>query len=108
MSTSLYVAKKSLCKVLLEYIYQLNNLIRSTRNILNEHLSLLFEGLQSDKMRNSKTLDDLVLTAIEFMYDINTNPTDACSPNDDYDQVYNIMKPAASIILKLTLFSCDS
>jgi hypothetical protein len=36
MSTALYVAKRSLCKVLLDYIYALNNLIRSTRNLINE------------------------------------------------------------------------
>jgi hypothetical protein len=33
---SLYVSKKALCKVLLEYIYSLNSLIRSTRNLVDE------------------------------------------------------------------------
>ncbi|KAL9559481.1 hypothetical protein MBANPS3_000397 [Mucor bainieri] len=72
ISTSLYVAKRSLCKVLLEYIYALNNLIRSTRNLVNDKLSPLFEGLQSDKHRNLKTLEELVLISTDFVYDVNS------------------------------------
>ncbi|KAK4511850.1 Invasin CotH7 [Mucor velutinosus] len=72
ISTSLYVAKRSLCKVLLEYIYALNNLIRSTRNLVNDKLRPLFEGLQSDKHRNLKTLEELVLISTDFVYDVNS------------------------------------
>lgn len=33
-------------------------------------LSPLFEGLQSDKIRNLKTLEELVLTATDFIFDV--------------------------------------
>jgi hypothetical protein len=35
-------------------------------------LSPLFEGLQSDKHRNLKTLEELVLISTDFVYDINS------------------------------------
>ncbi|KAG2198112.1 hypothetical protein INT46_000888 [Mucor plumbeus] len=89
-STSLYVAKRSLCKVLLEYIYALNNLIRSTRNLVDEKLSPLFEGLQSDKNRNLKTLEELVLISTDFVYDVNskkpTSNTSFTSSNNSSDE----------------------
>ncbi|CAO0793127.1 unnamed protein product [Mucor circinelloides] len=90
ISTSLYVAKRSLCKVLLEYIYALNSLIRSTRNLVNDKLSPLFEGLQSDKHRNLKTLEELVLISTDFVYDVNskksTSNTSFTSSNNSSDE----------------------
>jgi hypothetical protein len=35
-------------------------------------LAPLFEGLESDKHRNLKALEELVLTATEFIYNIDT------------------------------------
>ncbi|CEP11505.1 hypothetical protein [Parasitella parasitica] len=90
ISTTLYVAKRSLCKVLLEYIDALNNLIRSTRNLVNEKLSPLFEGLQSDKHKNLKTLEELVLISTDFIYDVNskksTSNTSFTSSNNSNEE----------------------
>ncbi|KAL9542154.1 hypothetical protein PS6_009944 [Mucor atramentarius] len=90
ISTSLYVAKRTLCKVLLEYIYALNSLIRSTRNLVNDKLSPLFDGLQSDKHRNLKTLEELVLISTDFVYDVNskksTSNTSFTSSNNSSDE----------------------
>ncbi|KAI9469011.1 MAG: hypothetical protein EXX96DRAFT_612687 [Benjaminiella poitrasii] len=70
---SLYTSKRTLCKVLLEYVYALNTLIRTTRELINERLGPLFEGLQSDKGKNLKNLEELVLIATRFVYGLNVN-----------------------------------
>lgn len=42
-------------------------------------LSPLFEGLQSDKIRNLKTLEELVLTATDFIFDVKSKTTTSSS-----------------------------
>lgn len=42
-------------------------------------MSPLFEGLQSDKHRNLKTLEELVLIATDFIYDVNSKKSTSSS-----------------------------
>ncbi|CAO3674391.1 unnamed protein product [Rhizopus stolonifer] len=70
ITSSLYQAKRSLSKLLVTYIQKIYGLIRSTRELLNKELAPLFEGLESDKHRNLKALEKLVLAATEFIYNI--------------------------------------
>jgi hypothetical protein len=49
-------------------------------------LGPLFEGLQSDKIRNLKTLEELVLTATEFIYDINSKSKSSSSHSINHQE----------------------
>ena len=53
-------------------------------------MSPLFEGLQSDKNRNLKTLEELVLISTDFVYDVNskkpTSNTSFTSSNNSSDE----------------------
>ncbi|CAO3691061.1 unnamed protein product [Rhizopus microsporus] len=75
ITANLYAAKRSLCKAQLEYVQSLYSLIRSTRELLNEKLTPLFEGLVSDKHRNIKALQILALSTTEFVYYVNSTNT---------------------------------
>ncbi|KAI8372129.1 hypothetical protein BD560DRAFT_103036 [Blakeslea trispora] len=66
MSTSLFTSKQDLCKVLLEYIQTLNELIKSTRHLLDENICPLLRNHQLVKQANSNVLKTLVMTLSDF------------------------------------------
>lgn len=44
----------------------------------------LFEGLQSDKNRNLKTLEELVLISTDFIYDVNSKKSTSSSASSSH------------------------
>jgi hypothetical protein len=59
-------------------------------------LSPLFEGLQSDKHRNLKTLEELVLISTDFIYDVNSKkPTSSSVTNSSGNSQEDLNRSAS-------------
>ncbi|KAF7723680.1 hypothetical protein EC973_001771 [Apophysomyces ossiformis] len=59
IASDLYVSKRTLCEVSLEYLCTLNDMIRTTRKLIGSETAMTLQTMWTDKQKNMQTIENL-------------------------------------------------